>query len=777
MKLTLPKRTKQHPMDSFSNFSALNRLLIGICILLLLSQTTLWSQTSNWLRRARIATAHDDPDADNWEDGIARAVDDGANVILAWADFSDTYQGRILNPGPGLTNLQSRVDYIHNTYPGVFYIVYIAPFEMGTYQSDMDKDGDDDDGRGSAYTDHPDWLQVGLDGRLAVFYGSLPGMPFWVLPTEEDVWLNPDAPEYRTLIMNLAGQIAATGIDGVWFDVPFLRTNFGDGWTDQWPTVDSVSRSLFSWETGYNLPEPPFTQDWDDTNWQHFIDWRYTQTNRFISDFNAALKAVNPDCKLIIETSVGPEVSMTQKGNCPLDLPFLCDATAHEFGGPGGPGKYYLWPAMLATLTFWGDLDQGNPPWLLSYVEKDQPHTPEVARLHAASIIAQGFHYYTSGEEGMTSTPDLEFRRQFFTWLDLYDEMYYEAGWESYADVALIFSRQTMDFLDRGYWEGDYAYHDAWPGMAMMLLESNIPYRVISDTDLDNLHACQVVVAPLFGCMSQGQVTALRNYVAGGGILLATGETSLFDEWGQEQANFQLSDLFGVAYNEAEEGEVYVNNYGSGRCVYTLDIPEREYYWAAAPYWQGGNPVLAEYYRQQFLNEVWDNVQYDPLITVNASRGVIALPFRKENDLQVRVVNYSGVGENDAVPAPQSVTFTLTLPDTGTVTSCQTLNFLGTWNSQSFSQLYPNEITATFDLDIHNVILFDMYEHVEPTKGDVNFDGTVNILDVIRVINVILGLGDEPTEDEIWAADMDENGKINIIDVIQIVHIILGEIE
>ena len=303
-------------------------------MLLLCTQAHSWTQSSDWLRTARIATAWDDPDAADWVDGVARAVDDGANVILCWSDFSDSYRGRILELDPGLVNLQSGVEYVHNNFPDVSVIVYIAPMEMGTYGSDMNMDGEDDDGQGSAYTDHPDWLQMGIDGRLAVFYGSMPGMPFWVGETEEDVWLNPDNPEYHDLIMTLAGRIAATGVDGVWFDVPFLRSEFGDGWQDQWATVDSYSRARFQNETGCSLPEPPITPHWNDPDWQNFVSWRYTQTNRFIADFDSALKAVNPDCKLIIETSVGPSVSMTQTGSSPLDLPGVCDATAHEYGGP-----------------------------------------------------------------------------------------------------------------------------------------------------------------------------------------------------------------------------------------------------------------------------------------------------------------------------------------------------------------------------------------------------------------------------------------------------------
>ena len=682
------------------------------------------AQTSDWLRTARIATAWDDPNAEDWPDGVAKAVAGGANVILCWVSFSDSYPGRILNPGPGLIGLQSGVEYVHTHFPGVHIIVYIAPFEMGTLNSDMDMDGVDDDGQGSAYTDHPDWLQVGVDSRLAVFYGSMPGMPFWVGPTEEDVWLNPDAPEYRDVIMSLAGQIAATGVDGVWFDVPFLRTNFGDGWTDQWATVDSVSRALFSSETGYSLPKQPFSPEWEASNWQAFIAWRYTQTNRFISDFNAVLKAVNPDCKLIIETSVGPEVSMTQKGSSPLDLPAVCEATAHEFGGPWAAGKYFIWPAMLATLRFWGDLDEGHPPWLLSYVQKDQPHTADVARLHAATVVTGGFHYYTSGEQGMTSTPDLEFRRELFEWLRRCGDIYYEANWEPYADVALIFSGRTMDYLDRGSWESEHAYHDAWRGMAMLLLESNIPYRVISETELDSLTAFRAVVSPLFGCMSSGQVMALREYVAGGGVLVATGETSLFDEWGRQLTDFQLSDVFGVNSSEVEEGEVYVNAYGSGQCVYTSDVPGREYFWAAAPTWQGGDPVAAENLRQHFLSEVWSNVESRPLITVAAPHGVIALPFRKGTDVQVRLINFSGIGEGDAVPTPQSVNLTVTLPEAGNITTCRRLDYLSGWTLQPFVQPDPSSVTITCDLNIHTVIALEGTQitryYVSPWGNDTN---------------------------------------------------------
>ena len=57
--------------------------------------------------------------------------------------------------------------------------------------------------------------------------------------------------------------------------------------------------------------------------------------------------------------------------------------------------------------------------------------------------------------------------------------------------------------------------------------------------------------------------------------------------------------------------------------------------------------------------------------------------------------------------------------------------------------------------------------------GDVNFDGSVNILDAVITINFILGLA-EPTEEQSAAADMNGDGLLDVLDVVQIINLILG---
>ena len=93
----------------------------------------------DWLSHARIST----PYGYNlsWEEGVARAVDNGVNVILDWAGFSDTYQGRILHFNESLEEFRERGEYVHSHYPDIKYMVYFGPLEMGTYDSDMNKDG------------------------------------------------------------------------------------------------------------------------------------------------------------------------------------------------------------------------------------------------------------------------------------------------------------------------------------------------------------------------------------------------------------------------------------------------------------------------------------------------------------------------------------------------------------------------------------------------------------------------------------------------------------
>jgi len=56
--------------------------------------------------------------------------------------------------------------------------------------------------------------------------------------------------------------------------------------------------------------------------------------------------------------------------------------------------------------------------------------------------------------------------------------------------------------------------------------------------------------------------------------------------------------------------------------------------------------------------------------------------------------------------------------------------------------------------------------------GDVNQDEIINILDVVQLVNIILG--NVPPGSEIGAGDMNDDDIINVLDIILIVNIILS---
>ena len=58
-------------------------------------------------------------------------------------------------------------------------------------------------------------------------------------------------------------------------------------------------------------------------------------------------------------------------------------------------------------------------------------------------------------------------------------------------------------------------------------------------------------------------------------------------------------------------------------------------------------------------------------------------------------------------------------------------------------------------------------------QGDVNYDGDLNILDIVKVVNYILGTYDF-TEMQYSLADMNQDGVIDILDLILIANAILN---
>ena len=114
--------------------------------------------------------------------------------------------------------------------------------------------------------------------------------------------------------------------------------------------------------------------------------------------------------------------------------------------------------------------------------------------------------------------------------------------------------------------EGSDRYWKQWAGVAEMLERSHIPFDVLFDDGLtaEGLSGYRVLVLPDSVCLSDAECAAISAWVAGGGTLVATYQTSLADEWGDRRDRFGLDEAFGLRYRGTYDAN------GDGGTIYVL---------------------------------------------------------------------------------------------------------------------------------------------------------------------------------------------------------------
>jgi Hypothetical glycosyl hydrolase 6 len=119
----------------------------------------------------------------------------------------------------------------------------------------------------------------------------------------------------------------------------------------------------------------------------------------------------------------------------------------------------------------------------------------------------------------------------------------YLIGRTPIATVGIVWSQRNTDFFGRDDPEGRV---DApYTGIMHALVRARIPYLPVNIDDIDRLPSLRTLILPNIGAMSDAQAQAIRRFVADGGALVATGETSLYTESGEPRPDFALADLFG----------------------------------------------------------------------------------------------------------------------------------------------------------------------------------------------------------------------------------------
>jgi hypothetical protein len=187
------------------------------------------------------------------------------------------------------------------------------------------------------------------------------------------------------------------------------------------------------------------------------------------------------------------------------------------------------------------------------YRWKDSIQNPAEFRLFVADGVANGLRPWFTKFGGMIYDP---------RWLKPVADMYaMYAQWEPYlrneapvARVALVYSQRTWNYY--GGEEANAKVEDHALGFYHALVEARIPFEMVHDELLDEEHTrpFKTLILPNIAALSDKQCQQLRDFVQRGGSIVATYETSLYDEMGNQRQDFGLADLFGVSYAGGIEG-------------------------------------------------------------------------------------------------------------------------------------------------------------------------------------------------------------------------------
>lgn len=164
----------------------------------------------------------------------------------------------------------------------------------------------------------------------------------------------------------------------------------------------------------------------------------------------------------------------------------------------------------------------------------------------AASGMVPWFHWLGGSPE---DTRWREVGRSFFNWLAA-NEAHFRNK-RSLAEIAVLYPQSTIAFYKSNPGRtGDRSETvDYLQGLYYALLEGRFLFDFVhqENLSLQMLKRYRALLIPNAAYLRDTECRRIREYVAQGGSLLATFETSRYNEWGDTRGDFELADVFGVS--------------------------------------------------------------------------------------------------------------------------------------------------------------------------------------------------------------------------------------
>jgi hypothetical protein len=486
--------------------TAFSSALILLSIVALKASPT--SVEQNWTNYVRIGAY-----------GLAR---NSADKIVADAQATGVFGIEVDNDIPGryesFLDPKAKLQAIHAVAEkahsvGNYAFVYIAGTECITAHGDK-----------AAHTlakDHPDWLQRKITGEPAIFGG---GTAFWIAPGDEDVWVSPYAPEWRKTYMERVRQIAATGIDGIYFDIPYWMTHF-EGWEDTWASFDDYTVAAFKKQTGLDAKKDLKIGDFSDPNFRRWVDFRIQTITDFLHEIDQSAKSINPQIKTIPEIYPGIESESVRVGADVYSLYPVVDAVAHEYEFGSGdhmassrtPLNWFYYQVGMHTFRAFAE---GKATWILNYSwDGDKVVDRGEAMMNLAmSQVMAGANFWDAPGHSMAGSNDPATRKKIFSWIKQNENTFYLPR-TPINPIGVYFSPQTRNFYAEDFLR-------SYRGILLLLMQSHREFQIVTPRTLHEFHG-EALVLPDVRILSPDERASLEQYAEAGKKLIITGNNVL----------------------------------------------------------------------------------------------------------------------------------------------------------------------------------------------------------------------------------------------------------
>ena len=173
--------------------------------------------------------------------------------------------------------------------------------------------------------------------------------------------------------------------------------------------------------------------------------------------------------------------------------------------------------------------------------------SPEEARMWMNETLASGmvpYHHIVGGEAGLgEDRRALEPARQYFNWMAKHEPHFVNS--RSIATIGVVMGQRTQLFHTPPRGTVMQQYID---GLYYALLEGRFFFDFVHEEKLSatDLSKYSALILPNTALLSDEQCRQIGAFVAEGGSLLATFQTSLYTDRNEPRADFGLRDVFGI---------------------------------------------------------------------------------------------------------------------------------------------------------------------------------------------------------------------------------------